>query len=206
VHGARDAREVESGIVELLVDHRPRPWHETRGGRLGVGRVAPQRGNGERIEQRAAGRAGRGDGLGDERGELRRGRQGGRQRGERRQSGLESDLDPGVPGATRVVEGERLAVAGQEQRGPTGPQLRTRGAVDLDPDAALVDDHELHVALVARAQAAAGRVDDLAHAQPINLGQHTAHSGHWRRAGRAIACSSWTSPSSSTDATGRTGT
>jgi hypothetical protein len=204
VRRPREPLEVEAGIPELVVDHRSRSRHEAGGRRLRVGHVAPQRRDGERVQQRPTRRPGGGDGLGDEGGELRRGRQGGRESGERRRSDREPNLDPGVAREVPVVERERLAVAREQQCGPARRQHRALVAVDLDPRAALVEKDELHVLLAARTQSPARRVDDLTDAYAINLRQHVAHCGHWHRISRPLACSAWTSPSSNTDATGRT--
>jgi hypothetical protein len=163
--------------------------------RLGLAGVAPERGGGEGGEQRLGCRQRRardGDGLAHELGQRRRGRKRGRQRREPLDRRIgDPRLDPRVARLDVAGERELLAVSRKQQADRAGAQDRARLAVDRDPRMAVVDEHELDVALPARAEPPARRVDDLACADLINLGQQEAHCGHRSGGGPGVPSESW---------------
>jgi hypothetical protein len=101
----------------------------------------------------------------------------------------------GFPGG----EGEALDVPGQKQVGASGPDAPWWLAVDPDVGMSGVNEDQLHVTLVSRAQSAARWVDHLTDTQ-IDRRQQRASCGHGRWSLSRIAWAAWTSPSTSTSA------
>jgi hypothetical protein len=162
--------------------------------RLGLAGVAPERGGGEGGEQRLGRRQRRGATVTASRTTSVSAVEAGSAAGSAESRSTGGSATRAWTHEWRVSTSPANAncsVSRKQQADRAGAQVRARLAVDRDPRMAVVDEHELDVALPARAEPPARRVDDLACADLINLGQQEAHCGHRSGGGPGVPSESW---------------